>query len=632
MPTPPWKSTYVDQETPGDIMHDHEVPNKAQLMEMQRPANKRSHICCYCFKSFANNSNLQRHVRTRCKYRCAEVLPNGTGVVKHNSPVQDVSCEMLVCDRCSKGFSRKADFNRHIDLEHRHGQTSHSCYLCPEAFDDASSLQTHLNAHMSDSNKLHVDSLKRESDEQHDDCLPEPQYSCNICSIMFADEYVLAEHVLIAHSLELLCMDKKPLFNKHCADECEVMDDFDNTVHELLAMPSHDCNLCAETFKEASGLAEHIENNHPRASCSLDKQQENNANHHEGTSATMATRQVKKPITPIHHACHLCPEGFAKGTTLLQHVHIVHGAVTKHLDTKFPGSSKQSNFKEAHFCEAITPIHHACHLCPEGFAEGTTLQLHVRTVHAAVTKHLDTKFSGSSKQSNFKEAHFCKAITPIHHACHLCPEGFAEGTTLQQHVRTVHGAVTKHLDTKFLGSTKQSKFKKTHICDQCSKSFRSKGHLTRHQMTHTLSRPFACHLCPGTFTQKGILKRHIQRHSGLKRFSCPHCSKGFLIKAELHIHMRTHTGERPYVCEVCSAAFSARDNLRKHEATHTGLRPFACPQCPRSFIRSQTLKRHLRRHTGERPFACTMCPRKFTRRNLLREHTEAVHQVRTPAT
>ncbi|XP_075729393.1 uncharacterized protein LOC142771590 [Rhipicephalus microplus] len=600
--------------------------------QMQRPANKRSHICCYCFKSFANNSNLQRHVRTRCKYRCPQVLPNGTGVVKHNSPVKDVSCEMLVCDRCSKGFSRKADFNRHIDLEHRDGQTSHSCYLCPDAFDNVLSLQTHLNAHMSDSNKLHVDSLKRESDEQHHDCLPEPQYSCNSCSVMFADEYVLAEHVLIAHSLELLCMDKKPLFNKHCADECEVMDDFDNTVHELLAMPSHDCNPCAETFKEASGLAEHIENNHPRASCSLDKQQENNANHHEGTSVTMATCQVKKPITPIHHACHLCPEGFAKGTTLLQHVHIVHGAVTKHLDTKFPGSSKQSNFKEAHFCEAITAIHHACHLCPEGFAEGTTLQLHVRTVHGAVTKHLDTKFSGSSKQSNFKEAHFCETITPIHHTCHLCPEGFAEGTTLQQHVRTVHGAVTKHLDTKFLGSTKQSKFKKTHICDQCSKSFRSKGHLTRHQMTHTLSRPFACHLCPGTFTQKGILKRHIQRHSGLKRFSCPHCSKGFLIKAELHIHMRTHTGERPYVCEVCSAAFSARDNLRKHEATHTGLRPFACPQCPRSFTRCQTLKRHLRRHTGERPFACTLCPRKFTRRNLLREHTEAVHQVRTPAT
>ncbi|KAH8029998.1 hypothetical protein HPB51_006430 [Rhipicephalus microplus] len=327
MPTPPWKSTYVDQKTPGDIMHDHEVPNKAQLMEMQRPANKQSHICCFCFKSFANNSNLQRHVRTRCKYRCAEVLPNGTGVVKHNYPVQDVSCKMLICDRCSKGFSRKADFDRHNDLEHRDGQTSHSCYLCPEAFDDVLSLRTHLNAHMSDSNKLRADNLKRESDEQQDDCLPEPQYSCNICSVMFADEYALAEHVLIAHSLELLCMDKKPLFSKHCADECEVMDDFDNSVLELTAMPSHDCNLCAETFKDASGLAEHIENNHSRASSSLDKQQEDNANHHEGTSVTMATRQKSSLKLHIQRhsglkrfSCPHCSKGFLIKAEL--HIHM----------------------------------------------------------------------------------------------------------------------------------------------------------------------------------------------------------------------------------------------------------------------------------------------------------------------
>lgn len=507
----------ADQKPAVDVTHGQKAPNTVKVIETRRPANKRSHVCCSCFKSFANNNSLQRHFRTRCKPRCAEVFPYDTGIAEHNAAVQVVSSEMFICEHCSKSFSGKADFNQHVDLEHGVEQTSHNCYLCPEAFDDALSLRTHLNAHVLDSNKQHSDGLKCERVEHHDD-LSEPNYSCSVCGVMFADDYILAEHVLIAHSPELPSADEKPLLSDLCLDICEVVDNLDDSVDESSGVPAHNCNLCPESFEDASSLAEHVQNDHFCASSPLGKEQEEDANRHQRTSFRMATRQNKKPVAGIHHACHLCPEGFA---------------------------------------------------------DSTTLQRHVRTVHSAVTKRSNTKSPSSSKRSGFKE---------------------------------------------------------THSCNQCSKSFRSKGHLTRHQMTHTLSRPFRCHLCPATFAQKGILKRHIQRHIGYKRFTCPHCSKGFLIKAEMHIHIRTHTGERPYVCDVCPAAFSARDNLRKHVATHTGIRPFSCPQCPRSFVRYQDLKRHSRRHTGERPFACTWCPRTFTRRNLLREHIEAAHQNITSVT
>lgn len=473
----PTSSTAADQKPPTDIVYSHEALDAAKQVNTPHPTGKRSHVCSSCFKTFASNAGLQRHFRARCKPLHNEILPDSRGLVEHRTTAQLTSKGMFICDQCCKSFFSKTDFDLHSELEHGFKQTNLSSHVLP------------LN--MQHSNSF---SLKVERDEQDCDNVSEPRYSCHACQVTFADECVLDEHVLVAHSSDALSADKKPLLN------------------ELSTTLVHCCNLCPESFEDASGLAEHVRIDHPSASSRAGEERQNSiASGHQSVSLKMATRQAEKPFAQIRHACRCCPEDFEKRATLLRHV---------------------------------------------------------------------------------------------------C---------------TVHGGAMKHLNVESSTRSKQTGGKKTHSCNQCSRRFRLKGHLTRHQLTHTSVKPFECHLCPATFAQKSTMQRHVQRHTGYKRFACPQCSKRFLIKAAMRNHMRTHTGERPYACDVCSAKFSSRDNLRKHVTTHTGVRPFACQQCPRSFTRYADLRRHSRRHTGERPFACTSCPRTFTRQTLLRDHIEAAH-------
>ncbi|XP_070396265.1 oocyte zinc finger protein XlCOF6-like [Dermacentor albipictus] len=556
----------VAQKLPVNVACGHEVPDTEKCVK-QHPG-KRWHVCSSCLKMFANNDSLQCHYRTHCRHSHSEFCPkaflDGTGLTEHGTAQVSAISEMFICTRCSRSFSSKDNFDRHV-LEHGVKQTD-SCHLCPEEFDDAFALQGHIDGHeLAFSVKCsNSHGLKFERDERYGS-LSKPRYSCDFCTVEFADEAVLTEHVEIAHSCELHSAAKKPLMNKHRLDVSGAIGAAD-FVNELPSF--YNCTLCPESFKDSSTFTEHVRVAHSCERQSSDKKPSMSERFNITARATDVDDSVDNLSSVRAYDCNLCPESFEDASSLVEHVRNDHPMC--------PDEEKENACcRECAFVKVV-----ACH----------------------------------TKKPN-----------PVRHACHLCPEELDNSVSLQQHVCTAHGTIAKHSNTKSLGSSKQTNSKKHHSCDQCSKSFRSKGHLTRHLVTHTSKRPFECHLCPATFSQKGILQRHVHRHVGYKRFSCPQCAKRFVVEAEMRIHLRTHTGERPYTCEHCSAAFSARDNLKKHVTTHTGVRPFTCEQCPRSFLRFQDLKRHSRRHTGERPFACTSCPKTFTRGNLLRDHVEAAH-------
>ncbi|KAM4536127.1 zinc finger protein 281-like [Fundulus diaphanus] len=108
---------------------------------------------------------------------------------------------------------------------------------------------------------------------------------------------------------------------------------------------------------------------------------------------------------------------------------------------------------------------------------------------------------------------------------------------------------------------------KSHICEQCSASFRSSYHLRRHVLIHTGERPFRCSQCNMSFIQKYLLQRHEKIHSGEKPFSCDQCNMRFIQKYHMERHKRTHSGEKPYRCETCQQYFSRTDRLLKHKRT-----------------------------------------------------------------
>lgn len=103
-------------------------------------------------------------------------------------------------------------------------------------------------------------------------------------------------------------------------------------------------------------------------------------------------------------------------------------------------------------------------------------------------------------------------------------------------------------------------------------------------------------------------------------YVCNICSKTFKRRKILRRHERFHTGEKPYSCSVCSKTFALRKSLRRHTRFHTGERPHTCTKCSKSFRLRDNLKAHLRFHTGEKPFTCTMCGKMFRIMRNLDKH------------
>ena len=82
-------------------------------------------------------------------------------------------------------------------------------------------------------------------------------------------------------------------------------------------------------------------------------------------------------------------------------------------------------------------------------------------------------------------------------------------------------------------------------------------------------KPHKCDLCSKCFRSKSDLNKHQRLHTGEKPFKCVECSKSFARKSNLIIHQRIHTGEKPYKCVECSKSFAQKNCLKVHQRSHT---------------------------------------------------------------
>lgn len=161
---------------------------------------------------------------------------------------------------------------------------------------------------------------------------------------------------------------------------------------------------------------------------------------------------------------------------------------------------------------------------------------------------------------------------------------------------------------------------KPHWCGTCGKSFRTKSHLTAHEIIHTGQKPFQCFQCGRSFNNMSSCKRHQRMHTGEKPLKCPvrrrACSKKGESDGFSRVHSRPFAGPsalgnhqhkpaviKPYWCITCGKTFRMKSHLTTHAIIHTGEKPFRCFQCGKSFNNMSSCKRHERMHTGQMPMA-----------------------------
>ena len=113
---------------------------------------------------------------------------------------------------------------------------------------------------------------------------------------------------------------------------------------------------------------------------------------------------------------------------------------------------------------------------------------------------------------------------------------------------------------------------KTHVCDICKKTFKSKRILCYHTKIHTGEKPYECDICRKTFIWNGDLVNHRRTHTGEKPYKCDMCEKTFTQRSNLTTHKKIHTDEKVYSCEICQKSFSQVTGLSYHNQTSEHLK------------------------------------------------------------
>jgi hypothetical protein len=153
--------------------------------------------------------------------------------------------------------------------------------------------------------------------------------------------------------------------------------------------------------------------------------------------------------------------------------------------------------------------------------------------------------------------------------------------------------------------------------------------------------PGTCQDCGRTFATKGILWTHRQKHTML--FACAGdcgfpCDKEFATADLLRAHVDSFLGVKPHVCDTegCGKAYVHASSLRRHKTLERELREklvFQCNVCSATCKGSRSLSDHKRKaHAEEKPAVeteedrtCHACHRVFeTKHGMLchkgREH------------
>ncbi|XP_066923143.1 zinc finger protein 665-like [Clytia hemisphaerica] len=220
------------------------------------------------------------------------------------------------------------------------------------------------------------------------------------------------------------------------------------------------------------------------------------------------------------------------------------------------------------------------------------------------------------------------------HICNVCSKEFKTNSLLKKH-SVLHGPPV-HYECQTCGKTfiRKTALKRhelchqndrPHKCHECGKGFKESSNLAKHVIIHSGERPHACDVCNARFRQLGHLLKHVVIHKPEKPYKCTSCDKAFKRKEHLRDHMIIHTGDFPFQCEFCDKKFRFKTNLKVHVMQHSGRKDFVCHICNKAFSGKASLTQHLVCHDPTHSFSCEVCQKRFSRKAHLKRHMD-VHR------
>lgn len=203
--------------------------------------------------------------------------------------------------------------------------------------------------------------------------------------------------------------------------------------------------------------------------------------------------------------------------------------------------------------------------------------------------------------------------------CEHCDKVYHGKYTLRQHVKRDHDI---NLTEAFVCLECNAQLPRLRLLDEhvvkvhggapcviCSRRYKTRHELKRHQLKHTNERNVPCSHpgCDKRFFTTRHMRNHSKVHSEQKNFVCESCGYSCRNKETLRVHLRSHTGERPFGCKVCDKRFPSHSGLREHMAMHSTERPHVCKVCGATFSRQKGLYHHKFLHTATKQFVCKLC-------------------------
>ncbi|XP_060808445.1 oocyte zinc finger protein XlCOF6 [Amyelois transitella] len=353
------------------------------------------------------------------------------------------------------------------------------------------------------------------------------------------------------------------------------------------------------------------------------------------------------------HMCTYCDKDFAKISSYLSHVRLIHAA-------------------ELPWCE----------LCGESFIGEKGVQAHKKLSHKGVdaSKFVCNSCKTSFIDENALDRHTAQKRCDLAN-CVQCGDAFASQQLLKYHLVQRHraeGSLTNcdGCGVRFHNTSAHQRHLPAcgarAVCVQCGRHYGDERQLKLHEAEdHTSTDLFKCEECNKTFSNAYYFREHCSAHlknkdgdprkksrrgarpvdPSLRKWRvvgeeaadvvmereapkrtlakkgamCEVCGKSFQNAGLLKYHQRIHSGERPYHCSQCSKSFTTNRLLEEHIRVHTGERPYKCGNCPKAFKTLAALNRHNLVHNGLRRHVCQLCDKTFQTSSCAKVHIKTVH-------